>query len=307
MKLGIIGAPEAKTLVRAKELGLDFVEFDLNPTSFFGRPLDEILPKAEEIKAAIAETGVEVGAVGRWASRILDANGDVIEEEWNDVKKVIDFGAELGAKYYLCSCAYVKELSYYKNITAAIKVLNQIVAYAKEKGLECAIVNCMMGDNYIRTPEQWKLVLDEVPGLGIKYDPSHSFVHGGDQGAYMKEAMLWGDRFTYCHVKGVIQLGDSQEAKHWWYRELSTKHADVLQAHPELAAEFFNDMKADHNLYDNPPAGIDSINWRAFFAALYQHNYDGYLSIEPHSATWQGEKGEKGVKYTIKYIRDLML
>lgn len=41
MKLGIIGAPEAKTLVHAKELGLDFVEFDLNPTEFFGRPLDE--------------------------------------------------------------------------------------------------------------------------------------------------------------------------------------------------------------------------------------------------------------------------
>lgn len=37
MKLGIIGAPEAKTLVHAKELGLDFVEFDLNPTEFFGR------------------------------------------------------------------------------------------------------------------------------------------------------------------------------------------------------------------------------------------------------------------------------
>lgn len=36
MKLGIIGAPEAKTLVHAKELGLDFVEFDLNPPEFFG-------------------------------------------------------------------------------------------------------------------------------------------------------------------------------------------------------------------------------------------------------------------------------
>lgn len=307
MKLGIIGAPEARTLAHAKELGLDFVEFDLNPSDFFGLPVDEVTPKAEEIKAAIQETGVEVGAVGRWASHILDANGDVVEAEWSEVRKVIDFGAELGAKYYLCSCNYVKELSYYKNITAAIKVLNQIVAYAKEKGLECAIVNCMMGDNYIRTPEQWKLVLDEVPGLGIKYDPSHSFVHGGEKGAYMQEGMAWGDKFTYCHVKGVIQDGDSQEAKHWWLREVLSKHADVLKEHPELAAEFQPIFAADKNLYDNPPAGIDSINWRAFFAILYQHNYDGYLSIEPHSATWQGEKGEKGVKYTIKYIRDLML
>ena len=307
MKLGIIGAPEAQTLVHAKELGLDFVEFDLNPVAFFGRDLNEVLSKKDEIKAAAAETGVEVGAVGRWASHILDENGDVVEEEWNAVKTVINFGAELGAKYYLCSCAYVKELSYYKNITAAIKVLNQIVSYAKEKGMECAIVNCMMGDNYIRTPEQWKLVLDEVPGLGIKYDPSHSFVHGGENGAYLHEAMVWGDRFKYCHIKGVIQKGDSQEAKHWWFRELAAKYSDLMESRPELAAEFMDKMAADHDLYDNPPAGLDSINWRAFFAALYQHNYDGYLSIEPHSSTWSGEKGEKGVKYTIKYIRDLML
>ena len=76
MKLGIIGAPEAKTLVHAKELGLDFVEFDLNPTEFFGRPLDEVVKNQDEIKKAIEETGVEVGAVGRWASHILDENGD---------------------------------------------------------------------------------------------------------------------------------------------------------------------------------------------------------------------------------------
>ena len=30
--------------------------------------------------------------------------------------------------------------------------------------MQCSIVNCMMGGNYIRTPEQWKLVLSEVPG-----------------------------------------------------------------------------------------------------------------------------------------------
>ena len=231
---------------------------------------------------------------------ILDENGDVIEAEWSEVKKAIDFGAALGAKHYLCSVAYVPQLSYYKNITAAIKVLNRIVSYAKENGMKCGIVNCMMGGNYIRTPEQWKLVLDEVPGLGIKYDPSHSFVHGGDKGAYLKEGMEWGDKFVYCHVKGVIQYGDSHEPSEWKNRELMVRH-------PELKDELMGDFAADRRYYDNPPAGIDSINWRAFFAVLYQHDYDGYLAIEPHSMTWQGEKGEKGVKYTIKYIRDLML
>ncbi len=300
MKLGIIQPPVAESLDHAKALGLDFVEFDCNPPSFFGKPMAEVAKEKETIKAASERTGVEVGAVGRWASRILDENGNVIPEEWEEVKAVMDFGAYLGAKYYLCSVAYVKELSYYKNITAAIKVLNDIVAYAKERGMECAIVNCIMGDNYIRTPEQWKLVLDEVPGLGIKYDPSHSFVHGGPSGAYMEEGIQWGDRFTYCHIKGVIQRGESQEPKQWEERAL-------VAAHPELKDEFMPRMFGKNDWYDNPPAGLDSINWRAFFGILYKHGYDGYLSIEPHSMTWQGEKGEKGVQYTVKYIRDLMI
>lgn len=302
MKLGIIQRPEAAGLEYAKSLGLDFVEFDCNYPDYFGRPMAEILPKKEEIKAAVEKTGVEVGAVGRWASQILNAKGEVVPEEWADVKSVIDFGAYLGAKYYLCSVNYVPELTYYANITAAIGVLRDIVAYAGERGMECAIVNCMMGDNYIRTPEQWRLVLDEVPGLGIKYDPSHSFVHGGEHGAYLKEAMEWGDYFKYCHVKGVIQLGDSEEPEEWARYKLLKKYPDLAEK-----PEFQHRRVGANPKYDNPPAGIDSINWRAFFAALYQHDYDGYLSIEPHSSTWRGEKGEKGVKYTIKYIRDLMI
>lgn len=301
MKLGIISPIEPESFDHAKELGLDFVEFDCNPPGYFGKPLEELNAIKADLKAASERTGIEVGAVGRWASRILDEKGQVIPEEWEAVKGVIDFGAYLGAKYYLCSCAYVKEISYYQNITCAIKVLNDIVAYAKEKGMECAIVNCIMGDNFIRTPEQWKLVLSEVPGLGIKYDPSHSFVHGGQNGAYLEEGLEWGAHFKYCHIKGVIQRGNSQEPEMWAKRALVEKF-------PQLKEEFGAAVShMDNNWYDNPPAGIDVINWRAFFAILYKYGYDGYLAIEPHSPTWRGEKGEKGVKYTIKYIRDLML
>lgn len=300
MKLGIISKPEAESFDHAKELGLDFLEFDCNPPSYFGGPVSKLLEIQEELKAASQRTGIEVGAVGRWASRILDEKGEVIQEEFENVKAVIDFGAFLGAKYYLCSVAYVKEISYYQNITCAIKVLNDIVKYAQEKGMECAIVNCMMGDNYIRTPEQWKLVLSEVPGLGIKYDPSHSFVHGGKNGAYIEEGLGWGQHFSYCHVKGVIQGDSFSEVEEW-------KDYDMMRRHPEMKDELFAHRAEGRLWYDNPPAGIDVINWRAFFAILYKYGYDGYLAIEPHSQTWQGEKGQKGVKYTIKYIRDLMI
>ena len=268
MKLGIIMPPKPDSFQKAKELGLDFVEFDCNPTSFFGVPVSELDAAKEELKAASESTGVEVGAVGRWASPVLGPDGEPDPDEWAQVKAVIDFGAYLGAKHYLCSVNYVKELSYYKNITAAIKILNEIVSYAKERGMETAIVNCMMGGNYIRTPEQWKLVLSEVPGLGIKYDPSHSFVHGGQNGAYLEEGLEWGAHFKYCHVKGVIQRGDSQEPEHWAIR-------DFAMAHPELKDELLSQAFGPDNSYDNPPAGIDVINWRAFFAILYKYGYDG--------------------------------
>lgn len=300
MKLGMITEPSREGFLKAKEFGLDFVELDLNYPDYWGKSMSEITPKLPELKAAMEETGLEVGAVGRWASQIIGDQGETIENEWNEVKAVIDFGAELGAKHYLCSVNYNKNLTYYGNITAAIRVLRDIVAYAAEKGMETSIVNCMMGDNYIRTPEQWRLVLDEVPGLKIKYDPSHSFVHGGEKGVYLKEAMEWGSRFGYVHIKGVIQLGDSKEADQWEMMKLAKKD-------PELGKLLMETFGANRCHYDNPPAGIDSINWRAFFAALYQHDYDGYLSIEPHSMTWRGEKGKKGIQYTVKYIRDLML
>ena len=141
MKLGMIIQPKPEEFDHLKELGLDFAELDCNPVEFFGKPVDELKALAPELKAASERTGVEVGAVGRWASHILNEDGSVNEEEWNNVQGVIDFGRELGAKYYLCSVAYVPQLTYYGNITAAIHVLRKIVAAAKEAGMETYFVD----------------------------------------------------------------------------------------------------------------------------------------------------------------------
>ncbi len=58
---------------------------------------------------------------------------------------------------------------------------------------------------------------------------------------------------------------------------------------------------------DDPPAGMDSLKWREIFALLYAHGYDKTLSIEPHSATWSGELGDRGVDFTIDFIRPFIL
>jgi len=90
-----------------------------------------------------------------------------------------------------------------------------------------------------------------------------------DGGDYLQEAAEWGDRFAHVHLKGSLLV--------------------------------------DGKRYDDPPAGLDQTNWGAFLAILYAKRYQGVLSIEPHSANWRDELGEKGIDYTIRYFRNLLL
>lgn len=86
---------------------------------------------------------------------------------------------------------------------------------------------------------------------------------------YMEEMRLWGHRFSHVHIKGALRVNG--------------------------------------NYVDDPPAGLDQINWHALLGMLYKAKYQGHLSIEPHSSTWQGELGERGLDFTIRYMRSLLV
>lgn len=88
-------------------------------------------------------------------------------------------------------------------------------------------------------------------------------------GDYLGETKKWGHRFAHIHIKGVLKVNGSRE--------------------------------------DDPPAGLDQTDWNSFMALLYKIGYRDGLSIEPHSETWSGELGEKGIDYTINYMRRLMI
>ncbi len=88
-------------------------------------------------------------------------------------------------------------------------------------------------------------------------------INGGRD--YMREAVEYGGMAYHIHLKGTMNIGDGR--------------------------------------IDDPPAGLDMINWGMLLSVFAKHGYDGMLSIEPHSETWQGELGRKGVLYTIDYFR----
>lgn len=88
-------------------------------------------------------------------------------------------------------------------------------------------------------------------------------------GDYLGEMNKWLPRIAHMHVKGMCKVNGEE--------------------------------------IDNPPAGIDMTNWPMFFALLYRYGYQNTLSIEPHSGIWTGELGEKGLEFTIKYIKQFIL
>ena len=122
-------------------------------------------------------------------------------------------------------------------------------------------------NNFIYEPINWDMVMGEVPELYLKYDPSHCFSRGGN---YVAEISNYGKRIAHVHLKGKV-LGQGK-----------AKISD-------------------------PPAGMDELNWGAIFAGLYSCEYDGDLSIEPHSAIWQGELGGAGVLFTRDFARKFVL
>lgn len=257
MKLGMISpSHDAAGIQRIKALGLDYAEFDVNADDI------SYLNRAE-IRKALSETGVKLGAVGRWGRDRITADGSICAKEQKDEFDLIDMCAELGRPVYITGCNYVDGLSYYQNVSAAIAYFQSLIDYAAGRVKLC-VYNCSW-NNYVNKPHEWDIINDHLKALGIKFDPSHT-VNGGRD--YLSEAALYGANFDHVHLKGTLNI--------------------------------------DGRHIDDPPAGMDMINWGALLSILRKYNYQGMLSIEPHSATWQGELGEQGLKYTIDYFKKLL-
>ena len=259
MKLGMISpSHDAAGIQRIKALGLDYAEFDVNADDI------SYLNRAE-IRKALSETGVKLGAVGRWGRDRITADGSICAKEQKDEFDLIDMCAELGCPVYITGCNYVDSLSYYENCSFAIAYFEKLIAYGKEKNIKIATYNCRW-NNFVCNAEAYKIIHGYLKDLYIKYDTSHCINAGGD---YLQETRDWGKRFIHVHLKGAVKI--------------------------------------EGKVYDNPPAGMDQTDWTSFMGILYGLGYDGGLSIEPESAYWHGELSDRGVDYTIRYFRNMMI
>lgn len=261
MKLGIISDNSVEGVKWVAEKGLHYVEYCYN----VGRDVAELEQAVPALQEAYAKYDVKLGSLGRWGSDKIDEKGCLIEQEWENTCRLIDVAAALDCPVFNTGVNYAEQLPYLANVEAAKNFLAKAVEYGAQKGVKIATYNCDW-NNFVRTPDEWKLIHNAVPGLGLKYDPSHCINTGS--GKYLEEIRDWGDKIHHFHIKGTINLGGVH--------------------------------------VDDPPAGLDCIQWRTVMGLLYACDYNGMLSIEPHSGVWKGKLGEWGIDYTIKYISEMI-
>jgi sugar phosphate isomerase/epimerase len=195
MKLGMISGYDLESLSKVSQLGLRHVEFCINHHE------DQFLESLETVEKSLKTNQLSVFSVGRWGtSRIHEHGIDRTEFEKNC--RLIDAAARLHAPVFVTGVNYVDALSYEDNLAYAVAYLKELHTYAQEKKIELAVYNCRWG-NFIIGPDTWDVVLKAVPGLGIKYDPSHAIY---DLKNYLKEINDYGPYIKHIHLKGSLLI-----------------------------------------------------------------------------------------------------
>jgi len=124
------------------------------------------------------------------------------------------------------------------------------------------------GESFFDSLVAYERVWAELPNAKMKYDPATWAGTGHD---YLEVVRRCGNRIGHVHIKEVI-------------------------------------YDAGGKVVSQPPAGMGEIQWGKVLAFLYEHNYDGYLSVEPHMDPWlSGEGLRKNLVLSKRHISQYLI
>lgn len=264
MKLGIMSGYDETSYIKAKAKGLSYLEFAINQYDNHD-DFDDFMGQLKNTVRLKEKHHMNISAIGRWGAIKIDHDG-IIESEFQRSIKLIEACAMLDVPVFVVGCNYVESQTYMENCEMAMAYFSELIEVGTKHNVKIATQNCRW-NNFVHSQKAWNIIHGQLPNLGIKYDPSHSYYDNKED--YLSEMKNWAHRFYHVHIKGALKIN--------WVR------------------------------FDDPPAGMDQIEWGPFMAVLYAKGYDGVLSIEPHSEHWKGELGHKGVEFTVKYMKQFLL
>ena len=181
-----------------------------------------------------------------------------------------------------------------ENLQEAEKLFAPLVAHANDVGVKIVIENCVMEGwhpdgypgNLAYSPELWEWMFGI--GLYLNYDPSHLLWMGIDP---IEALVPYIDHIPLAQAKD-IQLFPEKRSRWGW---------------PGKSYE--RDDPWDVGWWRYRVPGLGDVDWRRIVDTLYEHGYDGVLSVEHEDPVWGGteEKVKVGLEIAHRTLRPLLV
>lgn len=267
-------------LKKAKEVGAEGVQI----YAVSGEMDPAVLHAAgrRELREYIASLGLSISALcgdlGGHGFQDKTDNAAKVEKS----KRILDLALDLGTRVVTTHIGIVPEdvnSEVYHSMQAACRELNE---YARSVDAYFAI------ETGPETAARLKGFLDSLGGKGVSvnFDPANMVMVTGDDPA--EGVKLLRDYIVHTHVKDGIRLREVDPRM--VYGALGFEpmdHAKIAQM--VSSGEFFREV----------PLGEGGVNFDAYFAALNEIGYKGYLTIEREV----GSQPEEDIRQAVAFLK----
>jgi sugar phosphate isomerase/epimerase len=236
--------------------------------NFWGDFKDLSAETVAKMHAIHQRHGVRACMLGIWGWNHLHPDAAKRAEAHAMLDKAIGFARTLGADVLVTGGGEFPGETPARTAAEFVKVFPPFLDKIRAAGLKPAFYALHSG-SFFNDIAALERVWEHLPDAAIKFDAANWRHHGGDD--YLDVVRRCGSKIGHVHVK-----------EHLYDR------------YGKLVAQ--------------PPAGMGDIEWGKVLAWLYEHNYNGWLSIEPHGPVWsQGAMREKMLLITKKYLSQFLV
>lgn len=244
----------------AREHGFAGVEVNMHiplgaPTE--GEQLVRMEQRSHDIAALAARYDVPVCGVGVWHLNVIDPAR--ARQSLQYYERVVKFANAIGCKVVYHGSGSIRGAtndtmtSQYRH--AAERIMELSATYNVRPCLYSAKIV-----NFAWDPSTWDDLFGSLPGMGLKYDPSHLFEEFAASSTYYEALQRFATKFPgriyHVHLKDVLRVPGGK-------------------------------------VTEDVPPGFGHVEWRTIFGILYSCGYDGFVSLEPRGRWLLNENSRK--------------